>query len=338
MEKYVVLSNKFRRFFELPTNPVAVKISSQQLDGGRPKQPSLFCDFVRRAAYGGEAVAINESDLQNFSARIILGFAEPKYADIYPRITPAMTKTIVVAPLDKASQDPDVVIIVTNPARMMEVLRVIFRITQKRLESSITCMASAVAAEATAIPYMEKKPNLTLLCGGARTIGGYQDEELAMGIPFGIFTKVAETLAEPALVTALCGCLMDDLPRHLKDAFVELGFDKSADHFYGEFSRKVFRIYLNKDERNRITSATFHYQLKFKSDEEAKKAAVPVEEALAGLAFGDTSISRSENWLDLIFTVRFPESLEMVALNREKFKAKISEILSLFASVIDKVT
>ena len=58
---------------------------------------------------------------------------------------------------------------------------------------------------------------------------------------------------------------------------------------------------------------------------------------LAGLAFGDTKVSRSENWLDLIFTVRFPESLEMVALNRDRFKGKISEILSLFASVIDKV-
>ena len=197
MERCEGLSNKFRKFFGLPNSPVAVKISDRQLDGQRPKRPSLFCEFVREAAYSGEAVTITGTDLLNFAARVMLGFEEPKYANIYPIIKPATTRSIIVAPLEKMDQDPDVVIVVTNPARMAEVVQVLFRATRKRLESNMTCVASALAGEATAIPYMEKKPNLTLLCGGARTIAGYRDEELAMGIPFDIFLKVTETLVEP---------------------------------------------------------------------------------------------------------------------------------------------
>ena len=50
MSKYEDMSNKFRKFFQLPTSLVAIKISDRELDGQRPKQPLLFCDFVRKAA------------------------------------------------------------------------------------------------------------------------------------------------------------------------------------------------------------------------------------------------------------------------------------------------
>ncbi|MEM3402415.1 MAG: DUF169 domain-containing protein, partial [Candidatus Hadarchaeales archaeon] len=249
MESRKDISAKFRRFFQLPASLVGVKISDREIDGPRPSHPSLFCEFVRRAAYEGEEVKITEFDLTNFTARVILGFTEPKYVDIYPRIKPATTKCVVVAPLEKMDQDPDVVIVITDPARMMEVVQVLYRATRRRLEANMSCEASAIAGEATAIPFMEKRPNLTLLCGGARTIAGYRENELAMGIPFDIFLKLCEQLVEPTLATALCGCLMDDIPRHLKEAFIELGFDKGTDHFYGEFAGKVFRIYLNKEEK-----------------------------------------------------------------------------------------
>lgn len=194
MEKYENLSEKFRRFFDIGTSPVAVKISNIQIDGQRPKQPSLFCDFVRRVARNGEALTIVETDLQNFTARVILGFTEPKYFDINPRIKPASTKSIVVAPLEKIREDPDVVIIITDPARMMGVVQTISRATRERFEAKMTCEASAVAGEVTAVPYIEKKPNLTLLCGGARTLAGYGDNEMVMGIPFDTFVKLIETL------------------------------------------------------------------------------------------------------------------------------------------------
>ncbi len=336
MSKYKSLSDKFRKFFQLPTSPVAIKISDRELDGRRAKQPSLFCEFVRSASHEGEQVTITETDLQNFAARVILGFTEPKYVDLYPRIKPATTKSVLVSPLEKMDQDPDIVIVITNPARMMDVLQVLHRATRKRLEASMTCEASAISGEATAIPYMEKKPNLTLLCGGARTIAGYQENELAMGIPYDAFVKLTEQLIEPTLATALCGCLMDDIPRHLKEAFIQLGFDKGTDHFYGEFVEKVFRVYLNREERG-FTLLTVHYPLKFKTEDDAKRSLGRAKRLLAG-AGGEATALQRENWLDLILTFQFGEGLEKLAADRAKFETAMKKILLDFAGVVSKIS
>jgi len=321
----------------VPSSPVAIRISDKEIKGQRPKASSLFCDFVRKAAHGGESYTIAENDLHNFTARVILGFTEPKYVDIYPRVKPAQTKSVLVAPLEKAEQEPDVVVTITDPARMMQILQVLYRATQKRFEASMTSDALAIAGEATALPYVERRPNLTLLCGGARNIAGYEEEdELAIGIPFDQFVKLVDLLVEPTLATALCGCTMDEIPKHLKEAFVGLGFDKGTDHFYGEFEDRVFRFYLNKDERGLMATATIHYPMKFKSEQEAQKSVGVAKELLAGLG-GESTVIPRENWLDLILTVRFPDGLEKIALDRKKFEEAISGILAGFITVLGKV-
>ena len=337
MKKNEELSRKFRKFFQLPASPVAIKISDKEIRGPRPEAPSLFCEFVRNAAHGGEPCAIVENDLHNFTARVILGFTEPKYVDLYPRVKPARTKSVLVAPLEKMEHEPDVVVAITDPARMMQILQVLHRATRKRLEASMTSGASAIAGEAMALPYMEKRANLTLLCGGARSLVGYEEDELAIGIPFDQFVKLADMLVEPTLAAALCGCIMDEIPKHLKEAFIAFGFDKSTDHFYGEFRGKVFRFYLNKDELGLLTTATIHYPLKFKSEQEAQKLIGMAEELLVGLG-GESTVIPRENWLDLILTLKFPDGLERLALDRKKFEEAISEILAGFVAVIDKVT
>jgi uncharacterized protein (DUF169 family) len=330
------ISKKFRKFFQLPTSPVAIKISEKETRGSRPSAPSLFCEFVRKAAHEAESCLITENDLHNFTARVILGFTEPKYVDIYPRMKPARTKSVLVAPLEKIEQEPDVVVTITDPARMMQILQVLYRATRKRLEASMTSEASAIAGEVTALPYMEKRPNLTLLCGGARTIAGYKENELALGIPFETFVKLVDMLVEPTLATALCGCIMDEIPKHLKEAFVEVGFDKGTDHFYGDFKGRVFRFYLNKDERGLMATATIHYPLKFRSEQEAQKSIELAKELIAGLG-GESTVLPRENWLDLILTIEFPDGLEKVALDKEKFRETISEILAGFVAVVNKV-
>ncbi len=337
MKSLEELSKKFKKFFQLPTSPVAIKISDEEISAPRPKAPSLFCEFVRKAAHEGESYLITENDLHNFTARVILGFTEPKYVDIYPRVKPARTKSVLVAPFEKSEQEPDVVITITDPARMMQILQVLHRSTRKRLEASMTSEASAIAGEVTALPYVEKRPNLTLLCGGARDIAGYNENELAIGIPFDQFVKLVNLLVEPTLTAALCGCVMDKVPKHLKEAFVELGFDKSTDHFYGEFEGKVFRFYLNKDEVGLMATAIIHYPLKFKSEQEAQKSIEMAEELLAGLG-GESTVIPRENWLDLILTIKFPDGLEKVALDRKKFEETLSMILKGFVAVIDKVS
>jgi uncharacterized protein (DUF169 family) len=336
LKKLEELSREFRKFFRLSTSPVAVKFSEDKLEGQRPGSPSLFCDFVRKAARDEESYLITEEDLKNFVARVILGFTEPKYVDIYPRVKPARTKSVLVAPLEKMNREPDVVLVISDPARMMSIVQVLYRATRARLEANMTCEGQAVAGEATALPYMEKKPNLTLLCGGARGIAGYKEDELIIGIPYSEFTKLVDLLVKPKLTAALCGCIMDEIPKHLKEAFVGLGFDKGTDHFYGDFEGKIFRVYLNKDERGIMASAIVHYPMKFKSKEEAQKFIGSAKKLLARLE-GESNVVPRENWLDLVLMVEFPEGLEKLALDLARFNKAIKDILVGFAGVVDEI-
>ena len=330
--KYEEISKKFRKFFQLSSSPVAIKISDKEISGPRPKSPMRFCEFVRKAAYGGEEHVVTERDLSNFTAAILLGFSEPMYVDLSPRIKPAKTKSIFVAPLDKA-HEADVVVIITNPSRMMQVTQILHKVTKKQLEGSMTCEASAIAGEATALPYMEKRPNLTLLCGGARTLGGYQENELAIGIPFDTFVKLADSLAEPTLTTALCGCLMDELPGHVKDFFSGMGFDKGTDHFFGEFRGETIRLYIGKDGRGVATTLTAYRPLKLGSEQEAQKAGGVAKSMLAG----EGTAIRRENWLDLILATDFPEGLEKATLDKEKFENVVKKILTRFVEIADEI-
>lgn len=336
MGKYEDMSKKFRKFFQLPTSPVAIKISNRETVGQRPDAPSLFCDFVRRAAQEGHSNVIIENDLRNFTARVILGFTEPKYVEIYPRVKPAHTKSVYVAPLEKTDTEPDVIVTITDPARMMQIVQVLHRATGKRLEANMTCEASAIAGEATALPYTEKKPNLTLLCGGARSIAGYGPQEIAMGIPFDQFIKLVDTLAEPTLTAALCGCVMDEIPKHVKEAFIDLGFDKGTDHFYGDFNGKVFRFYLNKNGKGLINTLTIHYPIKFKSENYAKESVDLAKKLISELGRESIAFQR-ENWIDLVVTVEFPDGLEKLALDSKKFGEAVSSVLNRFAEAIDKI-
>lgn len=327
------LSEQFRKFYQLPSSPVAVEISERELDGPRPESKSRFCDFVRRVAYEGKEFVIMEEDLSNFTPRVILGFTEPKYVEISPRIEPVETKSIRLIPLEKSEGEPDVIVTIANPSRMMEVVQILHQTTDRSLKSTMTCKGSAIAGEATALPYMEGTSNLTLLCGGARSIGGYREEELAIGVPFSIFAKLAGSLTEPALTDALCGCLMDDIPSHVEEVFSDMGFDSGTDHFFGEFEGKTLRFYVDKDEEGTLSLVTIHYPLKLKSGEKASDLKKVAEGLLAGRG---TAITR-ENWLDLILKTTFSEGLEKVALDKDEFENNITRIFSDFVEIIEKV-
>jgi len=195
--KYATISDKFKEFFQTTSSPVAVVISEKELTGTRPPSPSLFCDLVRKAAYKGETYTITGDDLINFSTRVILGFNEPQYVDLYPRVKPAKTKSIIVAPLEKIETEPNVIVIITDPAHAMLVIQLFSRSTKRHLEASMTCQGAAIAGEVVALPFMEHRPNLTLLCSGARELAGYSTNELALGLPFTDFLKMAEAFSGP---------------------------------------------------------------------------------------------------------------------------------------------
>ena len=59
-----------------------------------------FCEMVRRSAVYGESFIFGVEELTCTSAELALGFTEPTYGEVYPRIKPANTKLVSVAPLE----------------------------------------------------------------------------------------------------------------------------------------------------------------------------------------------------------------------------------------------
>jgi uncharacterized protein (DUF169 family) len=211
--KYAELSTKFRKFFELPSSPVAVRIISDGLHEQKTNtHPMRFCEMVRRSAVYGESFLFGVEELTCTSAELALGFTEPSYGEVYPRIKPANTKFVSVSPLEKTEKTPDVVIIVSTPRKIMRVSTILSQLHQKQPVEVKFKGEFAVCGECTAIPYMEKKVNMSLLCNGARMFSGYRDDEIVMGFPLEDFIRISESTEEKEITSALCGCIMDDIP------------------------------------------------------------------------------------------------------------------------------
>lgn len=238
-------------------NLVGVKILEDEEidDKRRPKKKMRYCQIVREAAKG-KSFEVGVEDIDCPNAIVTLGFEEPVYVDIQPRINPATTKVVRVAPLTEL-KDPDVVLAILNPRQIMEVSALLGGL-ESRFAGSM-----AVCGEATARPYMEKKPNVTFLCGGARMFAEYKDNELILGAPPETFKKLEDRIEMLSKTCgALCGCLTSDISPGIITTFKKLGFEKGTDYFFGKVNGQNIRIYLNKDLHGRVKYITFHMPIK----------------------------------------------------------------------------
>ncbi|PTD94250.1 hypothetical protein C9439_03540, partial [archaeon SCG-AAA382B04] len=132
-----------------------------------------FSFFIRKALKSGGSFHLNSGDLSRFASKVYLGFEEPKYTDLTPRVRPAETEEISVAPLSNL-EEPDIAVLISFPEELMRVLQTLYKETGSPLRSYSTSEGSAPARELVAFPYMESKPNISLLCNGARTEVGYE--------------------------------------------------------------------------------------------------------------------------------------------------------------------
>jgi len=55
---------------------------------------------------------------------------------------------------------------------------------------------------------------------------GYRDDEVVMGFPLDDFVRVAESTEEKEITSALCGCIMDDIPQGAVSAIEKIGFGR----------------------------------------------------------------------------------------------------------------
>ncbi len=268
--------SSFRRFFELPHLPVAVKFLKE--DAEATPESMRFCEAVRRAAKG-ERIVLNEINLSCAGAEVSLGFVPSLFSKGEEE-----TRAVVVEPYE--GQDCDVVLVIATPDRVMKIASFYSQLFGEELRAFFSG-ENAVCGEATARVKREGKPNVTFLCEGARQYAGYRREEIVVGFPRDVFKRIEEAIKKEE-IRALCGCLMDDLPKDVIEKFEKMGFDKATDHFFGFFNGKTVKVYIFKGERSALGIFT---SVKFKSEDEAEKVVESYD--------GEYQLIRRENWVDV---------------------------------------
>lgn len=331
--KYAEISVKFRKFFELPSSPVAVRIINDDSEKKTGNHPMRFCEMVRRSAFIGENFVFGVEDLTCTSAELALGFTEPGYGEVYPRIKPANTKIVSVSPLEKTEKKPDVVIIVGNPRKIMRVSTILAQLHEKQPVEAKFKGEFAVCGECTAIPFMEKKVNLSLLCNGARMFSGYRDDEIVMGFPFDDFVRISQSTDEKEITSALCGCIMDDIPAGAVSAIEKIGFGKGTDQFFGRFGNEIVRLYTPKEKDGKITSLTLHVPIKFKDSETASAVNDKAKEIIEAPLLHRVR----DNWIDIALPLDLGETLNRASMRGERFEALIKNGIDTIIKETEKV-
>ncbi len=246
-----------REYFGIGYHLVGVRLFKDIPEGyNRVEKPGRFCEFVKRAALG-ESILMLSQDEECPESLIALGFEEPRFIDLQPRIKPADTKAVLIAPLEEI-ENPDVILAILNPRQSMEIAAVVSGL-KAEFAGSI-----AVCGEATAFPVMHKKPNLSFLCGGARMFADYKESELILGAPPEFFEELSTKVKalQKTCGGALCGCRTSDLPQHIVSALESIGFEKGIDYFFGRVNGLSVRIYLNKDEKGKVSYLTVHFPVR----------------------------------------------------------------------------
>ncbi len=330
---YSEISIKFRKFFELPSSPVAVRIISDSSEKKTSVQPMRFCEMVRRSAVYGESFLFSIEELTCTSAELALGFTEPTYGEVYPRIKPANTKLVSVSPLERTEKKPDIVIIVGTPRKLMRVATILSQLHEKQPVEVKFKGEFAVCGECTAIPYMEKKVNMSLLCNGARMFSGYSDDELVMGFPLEDFIRISESTEEKEITNALCGCIMDDIPAGAVTAIEKIGFGKGTDQFFGRFGGEIVRLYTPKSTDGKITSLTLHVPVKFRDSQTASKVNENARELLQAPVLHRVR----DNWVDIVLALDLGESLNRASTRGGKFEALVRDGINMILKEVEKV-
>lgn len=264
----------------------------------KPEKPMAYCHMVRVASLKGKSFVYDRTDEACPVAEIILGFRAPKYTESEPRVKPSDTKSVLIFPIDQMQEDPDVILAVVSPKQMMDLTTILQAGKQALL--SVGFKGEAACAEFTAKPFMDRKPNLSFLCNGARLVySDFRDNELIFGAPPEIYTQITEVME---MVTktggTLCGCRTSDIPTEIIDEFEAVGLSKSTDYFFGRVRGHSIRVYLNKDPRGRLKFITLHLPVRTPSNENARE----VTKNLRRLISRPYHVNQRGNWVDLTMT------------------------------------
>lgn len=110
-----------------------------------------------------------------------------------PRLFPGSVVATYVAPLDKMSLNPDVVILVGNPLAARRIVQAVMFKDGGRASFN-TAGIQSFCVDATASPYLKGEVNVSFGCDGSARNSGLEDEVIVVGIPFAMMEDICEVL------------------------------------------------------------------------------------------------------------------------------------------------
>jgi len=204
--EYDLVSEKLKEKLGLDKSPVAIKLvlKEEDIPEGIEKidETIRHCEMVQQVSKGGIFFATaNEQMCKGGAAAIGLAEAPEKIKtgefyyelgrfssigagkrtmDKIPKIEPIMYAA-VYTPLEEANFDPDVIVVICNPAQALKLVQAMVYTLGGRVLADFAGLMS-VCADAVAGPYARAFANITLGCSGSRTYAGIKDDELIVGM------------------------------------------------------------------------------------------------------------------------------------------------------------
>lgn len=197
-----------RKAYQLKYFPVGIKFLKKE--GEFPgfqkvKRKKTVCSFIKLAARG-ESFFLDKNSIscpgglrwmgfpsklaKTFLYELFLGRIEKiksspgvakKFLESLPRPPKeGRYKKIFFSPLKNYSFEPDVILIITTPRQAYRIIATVY-LNDRRLVKIIPL--SAACHGVITIPFVTKEVNVSLIDPVARQLGGYNEEDVLVGIP-----------------------------------------------------------------------------------------------------------------------------------------------------------
>lgn len=109
-------------------------------------------------------------------------------------LTPGKLQKLYLFPMEKSVVEPDIVVIEDSVEKLMWIaLAYLNAQGGKRIESS-TAILQATCVDATIIPFVKNKMNLSYGCYGCRDATDIGTDEAVLGFPYPAYEKISENL------------------------------------------------------------------------------------------------------------------------------------------------
>lgn len=184
-ENGTAIAEQIKSYLGMEHNVVGVKICVDDVpEGERPADKMTFCQIVAEAMKGRQLV-LTPDELSCTSAELALGFREPKYANVEPRIK-RNVKAVKVGPVEGA----DVVLFVLDSKQTMT-MAILFGGLKAEFKGEM-----AFCGEAVAKVFESGEANVSFLCNGSRNNAGYTESQVVLGLPYERFLELPQKMGK----------------------------------------------------------------------------------------------------------------------------------------------